>query len=197
MTLQEIQQNLKVPKNLHNNFGDYNYRNGEGILEAVKPMLGGSVLMLTDEMVEIGGRIYVKAIARFIEEDGKYFETIAYAREDESKKGMDLAQLTGACSSYARKYALSGLFLLDDTKDADSQDNRNLPPKNENKGESDIPTTNAQKKVLSGLMDKEGFNDDVKKEFYQYVMIKDDQLIAQRFIDKFSEYLAAFKKAKG
>ena len=119
-----VQQKLKAPKNLYNSFGKYKYRNCEGILEAVKPYLAevNAVLTLNDEIAEIGGRIYVKAIATFIDaESGEIYTATAYARESAEKKGMDDSQITGATSSYARKYALNGLFLLDDTKDADDE----------------------------------------------------------------------------
>jgi len=131
MKLNEIQQALKVPKNHKNSFGGYNYRNAEDILEAVKPLLGDSVLTLTDEVVNIGDRYYVKATAEFCTKEHDPFHVTAYAREEETKKGMDGAQITGAASSYARKYALNGLFLIDDTKDADSEDNSavDTPPK--------------------------------------------------------------------
>lgn len=116
----EIQQKLKAPKGQVNTYGGYKYRSCEDIFEAVKPLLKEQNLILqtTDELVQVGERYYVKATA--ILTDGK--ETItntAYAREEESKKGMDSSQITGACSSYARKYALNGLFLIDDVKDSD------------------------------------------------------------------------------
>lgn len=134
MTLQEIQQKLSVPKSQRNTFGNYNYRNCEDILEAVKPLLGESLLTISDEIHPVGNRYYVKASALFF--DGTITtEVTAYARESEDKKGMDVAQITGAASSYARKYALSGLFLIDDGKDADSEDNtkeveENIEPTN-------------------------------------------------------------------
>lgn len=122
MKLNEIQKALKAPKNQYNSFGKYKYRNCEDILEAVKPLLGDSTLYISDEIVEIGGRVYVKATATF--NDGKeVIKVSAFARESEIKKGMDDSQITGATSSYARKYALNGLFLIDDTKDADTMDN--------------------------------------------------------------------------
>lgn len=119
MTLSDIQKTLKAPKNQYNDFGKYKYRNCEDILEAVKPLLGTSTLLLTDAIVEAGGRVYVEATVIF--NDGKETVCKAYAREPETKKGMDESQITGAASSYARKYALNGLFLIDDTKDADAQ----------------------------------------------------------------------------
>ena len=123
--LSAVQQELKAPKDLYNKFGQYPYRSAEGILEAVKPLLAkyGLALYLTDDMVEIGGRVYVKATAGLVD-IGKdpvpsAFSVSAYAREEETKKGMDASQVTGAASSYARKYALNGLFCIDDNKDSD------------------------------------------------------------------------------
>lgn len=125
--LQAVQMELKAPKDQYNNFGKYSYRSCEDILEVVKPLCQkqGLLLSLTDEIVEMGGRNYIKSIARVIEmETGKDFFTVAFAREDETKKGMDGSQISGCASSYARKYALNGLFCIDDTKDADTRDNR-------------------------------------------------------------------------
>jgi len=124
--LSNIQTRLKAPKNQFNNFGKYNYRALEDILEGVKPLLKeyNASLVIDDEIVMIGERYYLKATATLFDETMKPIGTnSAYAREDASKKGMDMAQLTGSTSSYARKYALNGLFAIDDTKDADSQDN--------------------------------------------------------------------------
>lgn len=120
-----IQSELKAPKSQYNSFGKYSYRNAEDILEAVKPLLSkyNATMYITDEVVEVGGRIYVKATVTL--SDGK--ETItasAYAREPETRKGMDDSQITGATSSYARKYALNGLFAIDDTKDNDTNELR-------------------------------------------------------------------------
>jgi hypothetical protein len=122
--LNKIQVELNAPKNLYNSFGKYNYRNLEGIFMGLKPLLKdtGLVVYVSDEMVDVGGRIYVKATPSV--SDG--IDTIsvnAYAREDDSKKGMDASMLTGATSSYARKYAMNGLFAIDDTVDADGMDN--------------------------------------------------------------------------
>lgn len=122
-TLTTIQTELKAPKSKYNSFGKYNYRSCEDILEAVKPLLSKYEASLTirDEMIAVGERIYVKAIATFRSKDGDA-EATAFAREPESKKGMDESQITGTASSYARKYALNGLFLIDDTKDADTDE---------------------------------------------------------------------------
>lgn len=120
-----IQKNLKVPKNQKNEFGGYNYRSCEDILEAVKPLLSEMNLSLSisDEIVLIGTRYYIKATVTLKDDNNIIGETSAYAREAETVKGQQDAQITGSASSYARKYALNGLFAIDDTKDADSQNN--------------------------------------------------------------------------
>jgi len=129
--LNDIQRNLKAPKNQRNNFGNYNYRSCEDILSAVKPLLSGATLTISDEMVEVGGRVYVKAIASLIEGD-KVISTTAYAREADVVKGMSPSQVTGAASSYARKYALNGLFAIDDTKDSDATNTHGKDNNNNN-----------------------------------------------------------------
>lgn len=125
--LAAVQSEMKAPKNLYNSFGKYSYRNAEGICEAFKPFgkKHGLSLVLSDDVVEIGGRVYVKAVATLHDtESPGTVRVSAFAREAETKKGMDDAQVTGATSSYARKYALNGLFLLDDTKDPDTDEYR-------------------------------------------------------------------------
>lgn len=123
--LKDIQVELKAPKDQFNKFGGYKYRNAEGICEAVKPYLRrfGVSLTISDEIIAVGDRIYVKATATLHDViNGDSVSVTAFAREASEKKGMDSAQVTGATSSYARKYALNGLFLLDDTKDVDSEE---------------------------------------------------------------------------
>ena len=123
-----VQAALKAPKGQFNKFGGYKYRSCEDILEAVKPLLleQGLQLTITDEPVEVGGRIYIKATATVT--DGSETAAVSgYAREAETKKGMDESQITGTASSYARKYALNGLFLIDDTKDADATNEHQKP----------------------------------------------------------------------
>lgn len=122
MSLIEIQKELKVPKNQVNKFGNYRFRSAEDIIEAAKPIChkNDCSLTISDEVVLIGDRIYVKATATLTKKGGDSISTTGYAREEEVKKGMDSAQITGSASSYARKYALNGLFAIDDTKDADS-----------------------------------------------------------------------------
>lgn len=119
--LAEIQAKLKAPKGQFNSFGKYHYRSAEDILEAVKKVVNpmGFSITLTDRVQEIGGRIYVEAMATLFNGELEYSAT-GYAREEETKKGMDGSQITGASSSYARKYALNGLFAIDDTKDSDA-----------------------------------------------------------------------------
>ena len=117
--LSAVQANLKAPKNQRNNFGGYNYRSCEDILEAAKPILrkNGLTLTITDTIKQIGDRYYIAALATVYDlESGKRIMASAYAREEETKKGMDAAQITGSASSYARKYALNGLFNIDDSK---------------------------------------------------------------------------------
>lgn len=119
-----VQSALKAPKGQYNSFGKYNYRSCEDILEAVKPLLktNGLALVVKDEIIEIAGRVYVKATAQVLDENGAEISTTAFAREPNEKKGMDDSQVTGSSSSYARKYALNGLFAIDDNKDADTDE---------------------------------------------------------------------------
>jgi hypothetical protein len=124
MKLVKIQAELKAPKNQVNSFGKYKYRSAEDIIEAVKPILYKyeTALLISDEVVQIADRVYVKATAMLIDETNEEIPVKVYgwAREEDVKKGMDAAQITGSASSYARKYALNGLFAIDDTKDADA-----------------------------------------------------------------------------
>lgn len=126
--INKIQVELKAPKSQRNNFGNYNFRNCEDILEALKPLLLREkiIIQLSDELVQIGDRFYIKATATLIDvESGEKHSTTAFAREELSKKGMDGSQITGASSSYARKYALNGLLAIDDTKDSDTTNTHN------------------------------------------------------------------------
>lgn len=120
--LLQIQSELKAPKGQFNAYGKYKYRSCEDILEAVKPILkkNNCTLLLSDSLIYVGERYYIKATATLINAEGKSVSTEAYAREEETKKGMDASQITGASSSYARKYALNGLLCIDDNKDSDT-----------------------------------------------------------------------------
>ena len=135
-----IQTNLKAPKNQRNAFGNYNYRSCEDIMEAVKPLLAerNCSLVISDEITQVADRIYVKATATLHTSTGEVFSNSAFAREPQTKKGMDDSQITGATSSYARKYALNGLFCIDDTKDADAT---NTQGKDEEKKTTSKTTT--------------------------------------------------------
>lgn len=153
-----IQNELKAPKNQFNSFGKYNYRSCEDILEAIKPLCKAykSLIYISDEVTEVNGRNYVKAIVTFVDiETGETIITNSLAREEETKKGSDGSQITGASSSYARKYALNGLFCIDDTKDSDATNKGNKEPTSPiNKV---IPTiTDAQYKNLLELARKKG-----------------------------------------
>lgn len=181
LKLMKVQNELKAPKSQFNKFGNYNYRNCEDILEAVKPILieNKSLIIISDEVEFVEGRYYVRASAVFIDaETGEKIETFASAREVNEKKGMDGSQITGSSSSYARKYALNGLLLIDDTKDADYKNNKDdLKNKNEkklsdaqikrlyaiannvDKSEEDI------KKWIKVKWNKDSSNDLTKKEY--------------------------------
>ena len=143
--LNEIQGKLKAPKGQFNAFGKFNYRSCEDIVEAVKPLLGSGTLIMNDEMVHLGERYYVKATVTIT--DGDESESAAsYAREPKDQKGMNASMVTGSASSYARKYALNGLFCIDDAKDADNDENDGTagPP----------PPSRKAKKVLASVCEK-------------------------------------------
>ena len=144
-----IQSELKAPKTQVNNFGGYKYRKAEDILEAVKPLLAKQkcTLIITDDIVMVGNRIYVKATATIRNEKGEVEEATGWAREEETKKGMDASQITGASSSYARKYALNGLFAIDDNADSDTTNNgRQQESKQQTQTQQPVPqqSSNAQ-----------------------------------------------------
>ncbi len=154
--LVEIQKELKAPKNQENKFGGYKYRSAEDILEAAKKILPqkGCYLTITDTIEMIGNRVYVVATATITNSEGQSVCTKAYAREEETKKGMDAAQITGSASSYARKYALNGLFCIDDTRDPDAT-NTHGKEEEVKKTAPAAKSTPAQQKVelsLSGLL---------------------------------------------
>lgn len=130
MSMKDIQAELKAPKGQFNSFGKYKYRSCEDIVEAAKPVLfkHGCHINLSDDMVQVGDRIYVKAVATVFKGDVVIGTSTAFARESFDKKGMDDSQITGTASSYARKYALNGLFAIDDTKDADTDEHKAVSP---------------------------------------------------------------------
>ena len=170
--LLSIQTELKAPKSQYNSFGKYSYRNCEDILEAVKPILARckAALFLSDEVVEIGQRIYVKATATLVnvEQPDEKIAVTAYAREEESKKGMDGSQVTGASSSYARKYALNGLFDVDDTKDSDTTNNSGNNPQQSSKQQQKSTKKDSQpQKPKSSKLSKESA-DAINKAIKEY-----------------------------
>lgn len=169
-----IQQALKVPKDKNNTFAGFKYRNAEGILEKVKPLLEKHKLTLTlnDDIVAVGGRVYVKSTAR-LSDKTTAVEISAFAREQEVKKGMDEAQITGSASSYARKYALAGLFLLDDGNDPDSHDNssegiKTATDEPEDEPSKDYPATDKTKAYMNGLYKQRIGTDE--KDLKQYIL---------------------------
>jgi len=175
--LTEIQNELKVPKNQRNNFGNYNYRSCEDILESVKPIVKKheATLILSDEIVEVGSRVYVKAKA-IIFYKSENILCFGYAREEETKKGMDGSQITGSASSYARKYALNGLFLIDDTKDSDhtNEHGKQAPtPK--------APTPKAPTPIAKKSLTPERFDTAIK-------LVEDGELSKEDLVKKLDEF---------
>lgn len=166
-----IQSSLKAPKGQTNKFGGYKYRSCEDILESVKPHLKkhGLVLTITDDITEVGGRVYVQATATVHNDEGHSVSTTGFAREEENKKGMDASQITGSASSYARKYALNGLFCIDDTKDSDATNShgRSAPAKK----------APAKKATASGLSDEE------MEQLENYIRSSKNSLAAFQAVD--------------
>lgn len=151
--LSKIQQELKAPKNLRNTFGGYNYRNAEGIQEAFKPFekVYNVSLILSDRIVQVGDRYYIEATATLFDCEGsEHISVTAYAREAQERKGMDDSQITGSASSYARKYALNGLLLLDDTKDPDTDEYREQ--------QDSKAASSAQKKTIESICKSHGID---------------------------------------
>ncbi|WP_339076371.1 ERF family protein [Clostridioides difficile] len=164
--LVNIQSTLKAPKSQFNSFGKYNYRSCEDILEGLKPILKEekALVILDDNIVQIGNRFYVEATATLIDaETGEKVSTKALAREDETKKGMDLAQVTGSVSSYARKYALNGLFCIDDTKDSDATNKHGNEQKKKEVNESELNTLYSLGESIE--KDKNRVDSEVYKKF--------------------------------
>jgi hypothetical protein len=162
--LNKIQVELKAPKDRVNKFGGFSYRNCEDILNALKPLLDaeGCAVILNDDVVQIGDRFYIKATATLYDENGENISNTAYAREPLQKKGADESQITGASSSYARKYALAGLLAIDSAEDIDEKEPPKEEPKEEPKG-TDVPrASEVQIKILKQLAEKQGKELDVE-----------------------------------
>ncbi len=181
--LMNIQAELKAPKNQYNAFGKYHYRSCEDILESLKPVLikHQAAVTISDEIVLIGDRYYVKATATLIDiEKGDKVEVSAYAREDETKKGMDLSQLTGSTSSYARKYALNGLFAIDDTKDSDATNKHDTEQVSRPKADEDKQAivdnslaTDRQIKAIYAIAKNKGYTEESLKNYTKSIYNKD------------------------
>lgn len=164
--LNKVQTELKAPKGQFNKFGNYKYRSCEDILEGLKPLLKevGAIVLLSDSVEFIEGRYYVKARAQFVDTDtAEKIEVSAMAREDDSKKGMDSSQLTGSTSSYARKYALNGLFCIDDTKDSDATNDHSQATTQAQKGSNDYTINQNQLKRLYAIASGKGVNSETVK----------------------------------
>lgn len=182
--LLNIQSELKVPKRQFNKFGNYKFRNCEDILEAVKPLCkkNNAVLIVNDDIQQIGERFYVKATATFIDiENGQNIQNTAYAREENDKKGMDGSQLTGTASSYARKYALNGLFCIDDTKDADTttieeheEQEKVISEKLANGLNKAIENSNMSQEVIDLILNGYGYTSTAEIKNKDYLKIVDE-----------------------
>lgn len=200
--LAAIQQKLIAPKSQYNSFGKYNYRSCEDILEGLKPCMKevGAAVTVSDEVVMIGDRYYIKATARLIDtESGQSVENTAYARESDGKKGMDESQVTGSTSSYARKYALNGLFCIDDVKDADTRDNRQKGAEEQKKFEEESNRTanslipDAKVKALIAQCKKEGIEPEKIARLYKVNSLA--ELTERKFAD-INKHWADIKAAK-
>lgn len=180
--LLKIQTELKVPKSQYNKFGNYYYRNCEDIQEALKPLMKEvkATLIIRDEIIKVEERYYIKAIVQFIDcETGEKIENYAFAREEGEKKGMDVSQVTGSTSSYARKYALNGLFCIDDVKDADNdnnKDNQKQQKTTTNKNNTSPKITQPMINTIQSLIEKyasKGLKIEKILKSYQLKDIKD------------------------
>jgi hypothetical protein len=197
----DIQRNLNCPKNQYNAFGKYKYRSCEDILEGLKPQLHeyGCYVTLTDEVTELGGVLMIKATATITNSESKSVSVSAFAGIDPNKKGMDISQTFGSSSSYARKYALNGLFAIDDTKDADTQDNRSKDVKPANKPATTTPkkqTLKPNSPAYNTLYEKyrDAKSNDERNQHKQKLI--DYYTNAEEIITKFDETYAEYVKAK-
>ena len=192
--LAAIQQELIAPKNQFNKFGNYSYRSCEDILEGLKPCLKkvNAAVKISDEIIQIGDRYYIKATANLIDcESGESISNTALAREEDSKKGMDSSQLTGSTSSYARKYALNGLFCIDDVKDADSRDNSAKDTKsNKENATSEADRIAKVNEVMSALKEKD-IDVEIIKRLYK---VDDLRTLDVKKCDNIMKHLDDIKK---
>lgn len=184
--LRELQAELKAPKSQRNTFGKYNYRSAEDILEAVKPLAvkHGLTFRISDSIETVGDRVYVIATVTVSNDDGEHMESDGFAREEDTKKGMDASQITGATSSYARKYALNGLLLIDDTKDADATNTHgNEAPKLPSRPQTTVKDSDLMSKAIEHI--KGSTN---RQQAYDSIMAKH----GDKFTDKQIEAIKKF-----
>lgn len=199
-----IQKNLKAPKGQFNSFGKYKYRSCEDILEAVKPILTmtGTALTLSDSLEYIGERYYIKATATLVDTETMEVigQTTAYAREEEVKKGMDGSQITGTASSYARKYALNGLFLIDDTKDADTDEfKKETTNKKANAEAEPVIEADLDKKITANelaVLNKMLYDDQKAWALKTYKLNSLDEMTGRQKADLMARLKAKEKNAK-
>ena len=192
--LSNIQNELKAPKGQFNKFGGYKYRSCEDILEAVKPICKkyGTVLVLSDDLELRGERYYVRAVAQIfdLEKEGVGIMNTAYAREEESKKGMDGSQITGTASSYARKYALNGLFNIDDTKDADTDEFVKQTQDNDKKPSKKLLEA-LEDSIKNNMFDVSGKDKEILNK-YGYEKVEDIKTMSD-----YNKIIKEFKELKG
>ena len=209
----DIQQRLKAHKGQYNSFGGYSYRSCEDILEAVKPLLNENevTLKVSDDIVMLGDRYYIKATATLYGSDGKDIASSSgYAREEESKKGMDASQITGAASSYARKYALNGLFLIDDTKDADATNTHGKDEPKKAKPQFAVDASNSKRANTTAIKQaqKEGLSElppkpqpstkeleEKEKKFEEWYKTLGDKGLSNSQIDYVNSFIKELEKA--
>lgn len=200
-----IQTELKAPKNQYNSFGKYHYRSCEDILEGLKPLLAKckAAVTISDEIILVGDRYYIKATAtlfdaEFDAEKNEKISVSAYAREDESKKGMDLSQLTGCTSSYARKYALNGLFAIDDTRDSDYLNNHKEQKQRANKPKSKSSMTDLATNKQLNYMYQLQKSKNIKPEYLQKIIQDNYKKDSSKKLTKFeaTELIGILKGTK-
>lgn len=185
--LRELQAELKAPKNQRNTFGKYNYRSAEDILEALKPLAvkHGLTFRLSDAIETVGDRIYVISTVTVSNDDGEHMGSDGFAREEDTKKGMDASQITGATSSYARKYALNGLLLIDDTKDADATNTHgNEAPSLPSKPQTTVKDSDLMSKAIEHI--KGSTN---RQQAYDSIMAKHGDKFTEKQVEAIKKFV--------
>lgn len=185
--LRELQAELKAPKNQRNTFGKYNYRSAEDILEALKPLAvkHGLTFRISDAVEMVGDRVYVIATVAVTNDEGEHMDSAGFAREEDVKKGMDSSQITGAASSYARKYALNGLLLIDDTKDADATNTHgNDAPKMPSKPQTTVKDSDLMSKAIEHI--KGSTN---RQQAYDSIMAKHGDKFTEKQVEAIKKFV--------